>query len=185
MVERLSITTSEPVRTVLEDGREVVVWRIKTPEVTASETAYHETDHSLVADDHKGIVGADIIQRGNMGGTTHPVEMTEDTAAAAAAMGGRGTSFDEYLVRMTGGDWLRGQAAARKILLGKKELRKELAGILQIKKRIKQFDIEVAKGNVKDRVEGNFPVQVDVYSAGKKHSFTTKSFHGEVVIPPY
>ncbi len=182
MTERISVSTSEPVRKTFKDGTEVVAHKIEEPEIFIGETAYHETDHSIVADKHKGIVEADIIRRDNTGGMTRPVVMTEDTAAAAASMGGSGTSFDEFLVRMSGGDWLRGQTVARRILSGEKELRKELAGILQVQKRITQFDIERAKKNVKDRKEGNVPVKVVIYSAGVKNSFITKSFHGEVAV---
>jgi hypothetical protein len=168
---------------VYKDDFKVEVVKEEPPKIIASDTSLHEADHSVVADVYGGIIEADVIRRGNTGGTTWPVRMTAPTAAAPAAMGRCGTSWDEYVVRRSGQDWSTAKAVARTILLQKIELRKEVAETLERKKKITQFDIDVAKRNVEERDKGIHPVRVNVYKSGVlTNAYSTKSFHGEIVV---
>jgi len=184
MVERLSVATSEPVRTTLKGGIEVVARRIETPRPIPGLTAQHEAAHVVAASE---IVEADIIPRGGALGTTRPVKMSAATAAAAGAMGYKGTGWDRFLTEYyLQVPWNAAIDSSHAVLSGKKDLIEEVAVTLEEEKSIQQYHVEVAKKRVAEKRQGIYPVKLEIYQSGKRvRSVDTKSFHGEVVIPPY
>ena len=181
MVERLRIDTSESVRTVLKGDIEVVARKIVTPRPIPGFPAQHEASHVVAA---KEIVEADIVPRGDALGTTRPVRMDAATAAAAGAMGYKGTGWDRFLTEhYLHVPWNTAINSSKEVLSGKKDLLEEVAVLLEEKKIIRQYHVEEAKKRVAEKKQGIYPVKLDIYQSGNKvKSVETKSFHGEVVI---
>jgi len=110
--------------------------------------------------------------------------MTAAAAAAAAARGHKGTGYDEMVARSLGVSWPSAIGQANAVLAGKEEEIQAVAEMLEEKKTIVQFHVNESFRRAEDRKQGIFTVGVVIYKSGKKiGSFSTKSYHGEVVIP--
>jgi hypothetical protein len=111
--------------------------------------------------------------------------MTVACAAAAEAMRYKGTGWDMFLVE----NYFRvprnvAVASARAKLSGKGPLMDEIAIRIEEKGLIKEYDVEEAKRKVAEDEQGIFPVEIEIYRSTKKiESYSTKSSHGEVIIP--
>ncbi|OGM11861.1 hypothetical protein A2Z22_01410 [Candidatus Woesebacteria bacterium RBG_16_34_12] len=178
-MERLKISGPEPVRKTLENGISIFAKKIITPRPIPGSVAEHEAAHVVAAGE---IISASIIPTGDALGTTRPVKMTAVAAAAAAALGYDGTGWDLFLTEyVLGVDPNSAKEAARSVLSGKGEEIEEVATLLQERGTIDQTDVNEAEQNIIDRKEGVFPVEVTINRSGILYSFTTTTFHGEIV----
>lgn len=186
MQERISFTTSDIARKEIVKGTEVVATKIYPQRIIPGNTARHEAAHIVAAESGGGIKTATIIRRGNVLGSVEPSRISAKTGAAAAALGFDGTPWDKFVVEYgLGVSWSEAKSAARAELAGQEEFMEEVASTLQKEKTINQNHVDGARKRIEERKQGIYPVKVEIYRAGKLHdSYTTKSFHGEVIVTP-
>ena len=180
-MERLNVTGTSTVIKTLESG---TIVRARSGEARRSipgPVAKHEAAHVVAAGK---IVSATIIPSGDALGTTQPVKMTAQAAAAAEALGCSGTGHDMFITEhVLGVGPSVAKSAARSALSGKSEEMYEVATLLQERRTIGQSDVDEARQNVKDRNQGIFPIVVEIIIPdGRTRSITAKSFHGEISI---
>lgn len=179
-MERLKIRPSVSARKTLENGTSISVKKIEEIRPLPNKTAEHEAAHVVASGE---IVNASIIPSGDALGTTRPVRMTAVAAAAAAALGFEGTGWDQFITeQVLGVDFRTAKAAARSVLSGKEDEMYEIATILQERSTIDQYDVNLARKNVAERRQGIFPVEVVIDRSGTVYSYTTNTFHGEVIV---
>lgn len=181
-MERLYFSSSASITRTYEDGTTVMVQKLEKPRKIPGSVAEHEAAHVVAAGE---IVMATIIPSGGALGTTQPVKMTAAAAAAAAeAMGHKGTGWDMYLTEhVLGVDPGTAKSAARSALSGRGEEMYEVASLLEEKGTIGQSDVVKARQNVSNRRDGIFPVEIKIIAPdGKTSRITTKSFRHEVRI---
>jgi hypothetical protein len=138
-------------------------------------TANHEAAH-VVASKGK-IRRATIIPRGDALGSTEPEVMTPAAAAAAAADGHSGTSWDEFLTeRYLGVPFGQAKAAARAELSGKEFEKQAVASTLQKKGTIFQADVDEAYRLADKAKKGIGTVEVTLIdNSGKKTQYRSES----------
>ncbi len=180
-MERLRVTRGEVATKRYANGVSVHVTSHAEHRIHYGPTAGHEAAHAII----KPIRRATIIPSGNALGTTVPEVMTVEAAAAAAAMGYGGTSWDmhivEHVFRVNRSTAI---AAARAKLRGQEEVHAEVATILQLQKTIDQRDVNRARENVRKRRRGIFAVEVHVESPeGKKVTYEAETQNANVLIP--
>ena len=178
--ERISLNLGKPVERSFKDGSSIIVRRIYPQRVEPGSTAIHEAVHVVAAGE---IVSADNIPRGYALGTTRPVRMTAVAAAAPAALGHGGTSWDQFITEnYLGVNFQTAKAVARSALVGKEGEINEVATLIEERSRITQTDVNEARRNVRACEEGIFSVEVTINRSGTIYSYLTESLHGEVVI---
>ena len=180
-MERLSITGVDCAARTFEGGTTVSARKVEIKRPIPGSVAKHESAHVVAAGK---IVSATIIPSGDALGTTQPVKMTAQAAAAAEALGCSGTGHDMFIAEhVLGVDPNVAKSAARSALSGKSEEMYEVATLLQERRTIGQSDVEEARQNVKDRNKGIFPVEVEIITPdARRRSIIAKSFHGEISI---
>ena len=183
-MERICVSTSEPVRMTFTNGTEIIAQKIEPRRPNPGLTAKHEAPHVVAAIPAGGIVEATIIPKGDSLGSARPVRMTAASAAAAGALGHAGIGWDRYITEnYLGVDWGTAKSAARAVLAGKDDLIKEVATVLEEERTIRQYHVDNAMRRVEEKKRGIHKVGVEIYKSGRKvNSFITKSFHGEVVV---
>ena len=180
-MERFSVAGAASAIRTFEDGTAVSVRKVEVKRPIPGPVAEHESAHVVAAGK---IVSATIIPSGDALGTTQPVKMTAQAAAAAEALGCSGTGHDMFITEhVLGVDPSVAKSAARSALSGKSEEMYEVATLLQERSTIGQADVEEARENVKKRNQGIFPVEVEIIAPdGRRQSITAKSFRGEISI---
>src|SRR3989344_3284954 len=180
-MERLSITGVDCAARTFEGGTTVSARKVEIKRPIPGSVAKHESAHVVAAGK---IVSATIIPSGDALGTTQPVKMTAQAAAAAEALGCSGTGHDMFITEyVLGVDPGVAKSAARSALSGKSEEMYEVATLLQERSTIGQSDVEEARQNVKNRNKGIFPIEVEIITPdGQTRTYTTESFKGEIKI---
>jgi hypothetical protein len=124
-------------------GQKMSVVRTPVAFGPSGSTAKHEAAH-VVASKGK-IRRATIIRQGDALGSTEPVELTPAAAAAAAADGHDGTSWDQFLTeRYMGVSFSTAKSAAHAEMAGKDLEKEAVASTLQRKGTIFQADVDEA-----------------------------------------
>lgn len=119
---------------------------------TPSETAYHEAEHSVVAEKNGTFVKrATIVPGPGYGGLTEMTRPDPIAAAAPHAQGRSGTSYDVFIIGLMGVSVGSAASAAQSILRGNQEHVEAVASELEDKRtlsgeEIRQVMTDVEKG---------------------------------------
>jgi len=133
----------ESVQKTTEHGQHIAASKNPVKLGPSGDVAHHEALHVVASGGD--IVSATIVPDGNSLGTTVPSRLTPAGAAAAAAFGHDGASWDEFVtVHFLGVSFRAAKAAARAELQGKDLEVKAVAGELQKKKTISKRDVDKA-----------------------------------------
>ena len=182
-MERFSYRPAEKTAVITtKRGSIVSITSREKPTKTPGEVAWHESAHVTVAG---RIKSATIVQSGTALGSTTPEIMTAPAAAAAEADGGSGTGHDRVVTEIfLGVGWEAAQAAARPILAAKRDVQREIAGMLEEEGTIGQRHVEEAETRVRRRRAGIHLVRIQVTdSQGRQGTIDTETNGGEVVVP--
>ena len=158
---------------------------VDSDNILTTDTQEHEALHVLAAQPDGGIKSATCIADGNSLGKTVPVVMTARAAAAPAAMGYAGTSWDEAIVQHgLGVDLPTAKASARALVEGQEMEIREIAIELGKKGTIVQSDVDTALERASNKRAGIRPVEVKLENTqtGHKDSYNTTSQLGGVVL---
>jgi len=133
----------ESVQKTTEHGQHISASKNPVTLGPSGDVAKHEALHVVASGGD--IVSSTIVPEGNALGTTVPRKLTSAGAAAAAAFGHDGTSWDEFITEFyLGVSFGTAKAAARVELWGKDLEVQAVAGELQRKRTISQRDVTEA-----------------------------------------
>jgi hypothetical protein len=147
------------------------------------ETALHEAEHAVVAEENgTAVVSATIVPGEGYSGLTMLSKTDAVAAAAPHSNGRRGTSWDMQIVRRMGSE-SAAIHAAQHILAGNKEKVDEVASILEKKKTI-------GRTEVRDAMDGVYKKEREAVTvwlrdpAGRERKLTdVRVVEGKLIIP--
>jgi hypothetical protein len=174
----------------LEDGTKLVVNAFKkdASPVTAGDTTWHETDHSIVAAYNDTLESVSINPGPGYLGVTRTSRTDVIAAAASKAMDHSGRGHDENIVHShSSGQSLETAAgAARSIILNNIDGRNAVASELEHRKELTGFEVKEILRNVEDEKKNpTYEVELFILRANKKEKilFESKTENNKIKIP--